>query len=47
MIDPIKSALEVWLAFYNNLPPSITALINLSLFFFIFLVLFKIFYHIR
>lgn len=47
MVNPLSDALEVWLAIFNNLPNPILALISLSLGLFIFLVLFRIVYHIR
>ena len=47
MIEPLISAIEVWLAIWNCLPSSIQALANLTLGLFIFTVFFNIFYRLR
>lgn len=31
MIDPVYSAVNVWVGFYNMLPRAITAIVNLAL----------------
>lgn len=47
MVEPLISAIEVWLAIWNNLPFSVQALANLTLGLFIFVVFYKLFIHIR
>lgn len=47
MLDPIMSAVEVWLAIYNNLPRPIVGLMNLSLLLLFIYVVFKAVYTIR
>lgn len=47
MIEPLKSAIEVWLGLYANLPLAVQNLCNLTLGLFIFTALWQIFYHIR
>lgn len=47
MIEPLLPAIEVWLAWYSNMPIAITNLINLTLGLFVFVVMWNIIYHIR